>query len=90
MKLLPLPPCPLLTLSPCLQPNSHSPRRDTIAPGVPDFSHIPACPREVEIELTGRRLVNPPGNVPTLIREARGELDPAHWEALVREKCLPG
>jgi radical SAM protein with 4Fe4S-binding SPASM domain len=51
----------------------------TIAPGISELSQTHPQPRELEIELTGKRLTNPPGSVPALIREARGQLNPSHW-----------
>jgi radical SAM protein with 4Fe4S-binding SPASM domain len=51
----------------------------TVAPGVTDLTDAHPQPRELEIELTGKRLTNAPGAVPALLREARGELDPSHW-----------
>src|SRR5262249_35854655 len=39
-----------------------------------------AQPRELEIELTGRRMTMPPGCVPSEVREKRGELDASHWK----------
>jgi radical SAM protein with 4Fe4S-binding SPASM domain len=50
-----------------------------VAPGVRELSEVFAQPREVEIELTGKRLTTPPGSVPKLVREGRGELDGSHW-----------
>ncbi len=50
-----------------------------VAPGVQDFSRVFDFPREVEIELTGRRLSEPPGSVPAAIRAGRGELAPEMW-----------
>ena len=37
-------------------------------------------PREVEIELTARRLTQPVGGVPATIRQGRSELDAATWQ----------
>lgn len=45
-----------------------------------------AFPREIEIELTGKRFCNPPGSVPAAIREARMELDPAKWVAWLKNQ----
>ena len=50
-----------------------------VAPGVTDFSGVCGSPREVEIEVTGKRRTSAPGSVPVLIREGRGELAAEHW-----------
>jgi len=48
-----------------------------------------ALPREVEIELTGRRRTHPPGCVPAMIREGRGELDAGRWVEWMRNLLRP-
>ncbi len=53
---------------------------DTVASGVRDFSRIAPFPRELEIELTAKRLTTPPGSVPAAIREGRCEFDAVEWE----------
>ncbi|HUO10022.1 MAG TPA: SPASM domain-containing protein [Phycisphaerae bacterium] len=61
----------------------------TIAPGVRDFSQTHPTPRELETELTGKRLTTPPGAVPQLIRESRGELSPSHWTRWLTSQRFP-
>ena len=50
-----------------------------VAPGVTDFSGVCGSPRELEIEVTGKRRTSAPGSVPGLVREGRGELAAGHW-----------
>lgn len=50
-----------------------------VAPGVTDFSGVCGSPRELEIEVTGKRKTNAPGSVPAILREGRGELEASHW-----------
>ncbi|MGN6367386.1 MAG: SPASM domain-containing protein [Phycisphaerae bacterium] len=50
-----------------------------VAPGVVDFSRGFGWPREVEVELTGKRKTSAPGSVPAVVREGRGELDVGRW-----------
>ncbi len=59
-----------------------------VAPGITDFSRACPFPREIEIELTGKRLTTPPGSVPLLLREARGALDAAHWTRWLAAQSL--
>ena len=85
---------PLLTLSPCHLVTLSSAAlalaaARTIAPGVKDFSATSPFPRELEIELTGKRLTTPPGSVPALLRESRGQLSPAHWTRWLDAQQFP-
>jgi hypothetical protein len=50
-----------------------------VAPGVNVPAQVSAWPREVEIELTARRLTHPPGAVPAEIAAQRAVLDAGHW-----------
>jgi radical SAM protein with 4Fe4S-binding SPASM domain len=61
----------------------------TIASGVKSFSDAPDAPRELEIELTGKRQTTPPGSVPAIIREARGDLSAAHWTRWLTAQNFP-
>lgn len=61
----------------------------TVAPGITDFSRAHGTPRELEIELTGKRLTTPPGAVPALLREGRGELSPTHWTRWLAAQQFP-
>jgi radical SAM protein with 4Fe4S-binding SPASM domain len=61
----------------------------TIAPGIAAPSHISPYPRELEIELTPRRLTTPPGTTPALLRESRGELSPHHWTTWLAKQQFP-
>ena len=81
---------PKSSLSPCpLSISRAGSGSRTIAPGVRDFGRVSTMPRELEIELTGRRLTAPPGSVPALIREGRGHLDPGHWERFFAGQHFP-
>ena len=58
-----------------------------VAPGVKELGKVFDWPREIEIELTGKRLTQAVGSVPVEVREGRGEMDARRWvEWLGREK----
>jgi len=85
-----LSPCHLVTLSPAALALAAA---RSVAPGVTDLSRVYPFPRELEIELTPRRLTAPPGAAPASVdlrstaeldmgrprATAKSELDPQHW-----------
>jgi radical SAM protein with 4Fe4S-binding SPASM domain len=60
-----------------------------VAPGITNFSRAHEFPRELEIELTGKRLTDPPGAAPLLLREGRGTLSGAHWTRWLAAQAFP-
>jgi hypothetical protein len=83
---LTLSPCHLVTVSPA---DLALAAARAVAPGITNFSRAHETPRELEIELTAKRLTSPPGTPPLLLREARGELAPTHWTRWLAAQTFP-